>query len=403
MLEIMTNETESAAKIIVIGVGGAGNNAVNRMVDETIGGVEFVGINTDKQALQLCKAPTTIQIGEKLTKGLGAGAKPEVGEQAAQESTEDIKQVMQGADMVFVTCGMGGGTGTGAAPVVAGLAKDMGILTVGVVTKPFRFEAKTRMSNALAGIERLKANVDTLIVIPNDKLLEIVDRRTTMPEALKKADEVLQQAVQGITDLINMPALINLDFADVQTVMTNKGIAHIGIGQAKGDDKAMEAVKQAVSSPLLETTIEGATDVIINISGDISLMDANDAASYVEELVGEDANIIFGAMYDDTYADEASITVIATGLHTEETQNAGVETQKVNSTSTASSFSNPFQSSRERANVSAFPKKSPAPSYSQPNSSVTPAAPTSGLNRLRTPESKIQEKDIQIPDFLRKR
>ena len=334
MLEIMTNETESAAKIIVIGVGGAGNNAVNRMVDETIGGVEFVGINTDKQALQLCKAPTTIQIGEKLTKGLGAGAKPEVGEQAAQESTEDIKQVMQGADMVFVTCGMGGGTGTGAAPVVAGLAKDMGILTVGVVTKPFRFEAKTRMSNALAGIERLKANVDTLIVIPNDKLLEIVDRRTTMPEALKKADEVLQQAVQGITDLINMPALINLDFADVQTVMTNKGIAHIGIGQAKGDDKAMEAVKQAVSSPLLETTIEGATDVIINISGDISLMDANDAASYVEELVGEDANIIFGAMYDDTYADEASITVIATGLHTEEAQNAGVETQKVNSTST---------------------------------------------------------------------
>ena len=372
MLEIMTNETESAAKIIVIGVGGAGNNAVNRMVDETIGGVEFVGINTDKQALQLCKAPTTIQIGEKLTKGLGAGAKPEVGEQAAQESTEDIKQVMQGADMVFVTCGMGGGTGTGAAPVVAGLAKDMGILTVGVVTKPFRFEAKTRMSNALAGIERLKANVDTLIVIPNDKLLEIVDRRTTMPEALKKADEVLQQAVQGITDLINMPALINLDFADVQTVMTNKGIAHIGIGQAKGDDKAMEAVKQAVSSPLLETTIEGATDVIINISGDISLMDANDAASYVEELVGEDANIIFGAMYDDTYADEASITVIATGLHTEEAQNAGVETQKVNSTSTASSFSNPFQS-RERANVSAFPKKNPAPSYSQPRPSVNPA------------------------------
>ena len=216
--------------------------------------------------------------------------------------------------MVFVTCGMGGGTGTGAAPVVAGLAKEMGILTVGVVTKPFRFEAKTRMNNALTGIEKLKDNVDTLIVIPNDKLLEIVDRRTTMPEALKKADEVLQQAVQGITDLINLPALINLDFADVQTVMTDKGIAHIGIGQAKGDDKALEAVKQAVSSPLLETTIEGASHVIINISGDISLMDANDAASYVQELTGDDANIIFGAMYDDTYADEASITVIATGL-----------------------------------------------------------------------------------------
>ena len=285
----MTNEAESSAKIIVIGVGGAGNNAVNRMVEESIGGVEFVGINTDKQALTLCKAPTILQIGEKLTKGLGAGAKPEVGEKAAEESIEELKQIMEGADMVFVTCGMGGGTGTGAAPVVAGVAKEMGILTVGVVTKPFKFEARTRMSNALMGIEKLEENVDTLIVIPNDKLLEIVDRRTTMPEALKKADEVLQQAVQGITDLINLPALINLDFADVQTVMTDKGIAHIGIGEAKGDDKALEAVQQAVSSPLLETTIEGASHVIINISGDISLMDANDAASYVQNLAGEDA------------------------------------------------------------------------------------------------------------------
>ena len=282
MLEIMTNEAESAAKIIVIGVGGAGNNAVNRMVDEAIAGVEFIGVNTDKQALQLCKAPNTIQIGEKVTKGLGAGAQPEVGRQAAEESSEELRQAMQGADMVFVTCGMGGGTGTGASPVVAGIAKEMGILTVGVVTKPFRFEARTRMNNALAGIENLKKNVDTLIVIPNDKLLEIVDRRTTMPEALKKADEVLQQAVQGITDLINLPALINLDFADVQTVMTDKGIAHIGIGHAKGDDKALEAVKQAVASPLLETTIEGASHVIINISGDISLRDANDAASYAQ-------------------------------------------------------------------------------------------------------------------------
>ena len=216
--------------------------------------------------------------------------------------------------MVFVTCGMGGGTGTGAAPVVAKIAKDMGILTVGVVTKPFRFEAKTRMSNAIAGIERLKESVDTLIVIPNDRLLEIVDRRTTMPDALKKADEVLQQAVQGITDLINVPGLINLDFADVQTVMTDKGIAHIGIGKAKGDEKALDAVKQAVSSPLLETTIEGASHVIINISGDISLIEANEAASYVQEMAGDEANIIFGAMYDETAQDEASITVIATGL-----------------------------------------------------------------------------------------
>ena len=314
MLEIKINESENAARIIVVGVGGAGNNAVNRMIDENIAGVEFIGINTDKQALQFCKAPTAMQIGEKLTKGLGAGARPDVGEKAAEESSEEISQALKGADMVFVTCGMGGGTGTGAAPVVAKIAKDMGILTVGVVTKPFRFEAKARMTNALNGIECLKQAVDTLIVIPNDRLLEIVDRRTTMPDALKKADEVLQQAVQGITDLINVPGLINLDFADIQTVMIDKGIAHIGIGKAKGDDKAIEAVKQAVSSPLLETTIEGASHVIINISGDISLIEANDAASYVQELAGDDANIIFGAMYDENAQDEASITVIATGL-----------------------------------------------------------------------------------------
>ena len=306
MLEIKTNDAGAAAKIIVVGVGGAGNNAVNRMIDENIVGVEFVGINTDKQALQLCKASKVLQIGEKLTKGLGAGAKPEIGEKAAEESSEEIAAALKGADMVFVTCGMGGGTGTGAAPVVAKLAKDMGILTVGVVTKPFRFEAKTRMMNAIGGISKIKENVDTLIVIPNDKLLEIVDRRTTMPDALKKADEVLQQAVQGITDLINVPAIINLDFADVQTVMKDKGIAHIGIGSGKGDDKASEAVKMAVESPLLDTTISGATHVIINVSGDISLADASDAASYVQELAGDDVNIIFGAMYDDSKADDAA-------------------------------------------------------------------------------------------------
>ena len=238
MLEIKSNDAESSARIIVIGVGGAGNNAVNRMIDEKIDGVEFIGVNTDRQALQLCKAPRLLQIGEKLTKGLGAGAKPEVGQKAAEESTDEITNALTGADMVFVTCGMGGGTGTGAAPVIAGIAKEMGILTVGVVTKPFRFEARTRMTNALSGIERLKNSVDTLIVIPNDKILEIVDRRTTMPEALKKADEVLQQGVQGITDLINVPAVINLDFADVQTVMKDKGIAHIGIGHGKGGKPA---------------------------------------------------------------------------------------------------------------------------------------------------------------------
>ena len=389
MLEIMTNEAESAAKIIVIGVGGAGNNAVNRMIDEQIGGVEFIGINTDKQALNFCKATNALQIGEKLTKGLGAGAKPEIGEKAAEENLDDIKDAIKGADMVFVTCGMGGGTGTGAAPVVAKVAKDMGILTVGVVTKPFKFEAKTRMQNAVAGIEKLKDSVDTLIVIPNDKLLEIVDRRTTMPEALKKADEVLQQAVQGITDLINLPALINLDFADVQTVMTDKGIAHIGIGSAKGDDKALEAVKQAVASPLLETTISGASHVIINVSGDISLMDANDAASYVQDMAGEDANIIFGAMYDDTYTDECSITVIATGLDANVTG-----AQKV---IPAKSSINYGASARMTTPVKPVTPAAPA----APVTPVTPVAPT--FPGITTPNVQApKEQEIKIPIFLQK-
>ena len=398
MLEIMTNEAESSAKIIVIGVGGAGNNAVNRMVEEAIGGVEFVGVNTDKQALTLCKAPTVVQIGEKLTKGLGAGAKPEIGEKAAEESIEEIKQVLQGADMVFVTCGMGGGTGTGASPIVAGLAKEMGILTVGVVTKPFRFEAKTRMTNALTGIEKLKENVDTLIVIPNDRLLEIVDRRTTMPEALRKADEVLQQAVQGITDLINLPALINLDFADVQTVMIDKGIAHIGIGEGKGDDKAMEAVQQAVSSPLLETTIEGASHVIINVSGDISLMDANDAASYVQDLTGEDTNIIFGALYDDKEADYVRITVIATGLDDETARKPSVSRDK--------------KAARQEEPVQQQTPVQPqqqAPAYSQPQQQPAFKMPSFqpqqgfGSTQQGTFTSNVPKKDIQIPDFLKNR
>ena len=375
----INDDTEASAKIIVVGVGGAGNNAVNRMVDENIGGVEFIGINTDKQALKLCKAPTALQIGEKLTKGLGAGAKPEVGEKAAEENTEELTQALKGADMVFVTCGMGGGTGTGAAPVVAKIAKDMGILTVGVVTKPFKFEAKQRMNNAIGGIEKLKESVDTLIVIPNDKLLEIVDRRTTMPDALKKADEVLQQAVQGITDLINVPGLINLDFADVQTVMKDKGIAHIGIGNAKGDDKAIEAVKQAVTSPLLETTIEGASHVIINISGDISLIEANEAASYVQELAVESANIIFGAMYDDTVQDEATITVIATGLDAQ-------------------------QKNIDVSNAMAGFNYKPQTTYSKPVStapssrSVNPA----GTSYRRPLESNVKNEELSIPTFLQK-
>ena len=412
MLEIKTNESEAAAKIIVVGVGGGGNNAVNRMIDEQIAGVEFIAINTDKQALQLCKAPTLMQIGDKITKGLGAGARPEIGEKAAEESAEEVSAALKGADMVFVTCGMGGGTGTGATPVVARIAKEQGALTVGVVTKPFRFESKTRMNNALAGIEKLKESVDTLIVIPNDKLLEVVDRRTTMPEALKKADEVLQQGIQGITDLINVPSLINLDFADVQTVMTDKGIAHIGIGQGRGDDKALEAVKQAVASPLLETTIAGASHVIINVSGDITLMDASDAAEYVQELAGED---------------EATITVIATGLH-----NVGGSASKLKSR-----LENQGRTSAmphgQQGHASAYerPVRQSSAMYGQQQAVRTPQAerpvsprldfgtttqrettgtatrrPMGGttptLDTPRTPTSKVKEQSIKIPDFFKK-
>ena len=395
MLEIKTNDAESAAKIIVVGVGGAGNNAVNRMIDEQIDGVDFIGVNTDKQALQLCKAPKLLQIGEKLTKGLGAGAKPEVGEKAAEESSEELSAALKGADMVFVTCGMGGGTGTGAAPVVARLAKEMGILTVGVVTKPFRFEAKARMVNALSGIERIKEFVDTLIVIPNDKLLEIVDRRTTMPEALKKADEVLQQAVQGITDLINLPAIINLDFADVQTVMKDKGIAHIGIGQAKGDDKALEAVKMAVESPLLETNISGATHVIINISGDITLADASDAAGYVQNLAGDDVNIIFGAMYDAAKSDSCNITVIATGL--EDVNSNQVQNRMGAGVAYKSQTSHITPSSLKGLNLQGVP-------VAQTGTNVQPSVRTmQNIQKTVDIRSSVEEKTLKIPDFLQKK
>ena len=404
LLEIKSNEAESAAKIIVVGVGGAGNNAVNRMIDEEIDGVEFIGINTDKQALQLCRATRLLQIGEKLTKGLGAGAKPEIGEKAAEESAEEVAQALKGADMVFVTCGMGGGTGTGAAPVVAKLAKDMGILTVGVVTKPFRFEAKARMTNALAGIEKIKDNVDTLIVIPNDKLLEIVDRRTTMPEALKKADEVLQQAVQGITDLINMPAIINLDFADVQTVMKDKGIAHIGIGTGKGDDKASEAAKMAVERPLLETTITGATHVIINVSGDISLADASDASDYVRNLTGDEVNIIFGAMYDSSMTDTCNVTIIATGIEEKAArQGAGLGFKSGYITPTSLQGKSTVGAG---AGLSAFAAANMGlkqPIASQGGQAKTQAGlKPIGIQKTNDIKSSVEEKSLDIPSFLRK-
>ena len=388
LLEIKTNESDLAAKIIVIGVGGGGNNAVNRMIDEGIMGVEFVCVNTDKQHLSNCKAGNCIQIGEKLTKGLGAGADPEVGKAAAEENREELTELVKGADMVFVTCGMGGGTGTGAAPVIAGIAKEMGILTVGIVTKPFRFEARSRMNNATSGIDELKKNVDTLIVIPNDTLLEIVDRRTSMPDALKKADEVLQQGVQGITDLINVPGLINLDFADVQTVMKDKGIAHIGIGTGSGDDKCVEAVKEAISSPLLETTIEGASHVIINISGDVGLQEANDAAMYIEELTGENTNIIFGVMFPEAEDDSVKITVIATGL-----EDDGMHLTEEHT---------PAFLKKPAAPKTNFPTKEGQLASSRP---VAPSAlGSSHTARPQTPSYSRQAEDgIKIPEFLQRK
>ena len=408
MIEIRANDENSAARIIVVGVGGAGNNAVNRMIDDNVGGVEFVGVNSDSQALKNCKAPKLIQIGEKLTKGLGAGAKPEVGQAAAEENKEEIADALQGADMVFVTCGMGGGTGTGAAPVVAEISKGMGILTVGVVTKPFKFEAKTRMDNAEGGIERLKEHVDTLIVIPNDKLLEICDKKTTMPEALKKADEVLQQSVSGITDLINLPAIINLDFADVQTVMLGKGIAHIGIGTGKGEDKALDAVRMAVESPLLETTIDGATDVIINISGDISLFDTNVASSYITDITGEQVNIILGAMYSDAEPDTCKVTVIATGLYSKPVQGSryAVPTYAQNAAAGHSGFGRTMPSPTISRTIQGTPQHTSAiPQQPQPAPAPAPVPAPAPKPAPKPSEirSNVQTKSIAVPDFLKKR
>lgn len=311
--------TNDTAVIKVIGVGGAGGNAVNRMIDSGIEGVEFVAINTDRQALMLSKADTKIQIGDKITRGLGAGANPDIGAQVAEESKSEISEAIKGADMVFVTSGMGGGTGTGAAPIVAGIAKEMGILTIAVVTKPFTFEGKKRLTQAERGIESLKGKVDTLVVIPNDKLLQIIDRKTTMLEAFKMADDVLRQGVQGISDLIKVPGLVNLDFADVKTIMLNTGMAHMGIGRASGENRAEDAAKQAIQSPLLETTIEGARGVIINVTGgeNLGLHEVNTAAELVQRSVDPEANIIFGAVIDKSLDEDIVITVIATGFDKE--------------------------------------------------------------------------------------
>ena len=455
MLEIKTNEIVDAAKILVVGVGGGGNNAVNRMVEEGIRGVELLGVNTDKQALASCKSPRLLQIGADLTKGLGAGAKPEVGEKAAEESREDIASALRGADMVIVTCGMGGGTGTGAAPIVAQIAKEQGALTVAVVTRPFEFEAKRRMDNAKAGIEKMRQNVDTLIVIPNDKILEIVDRRTSVPDALKKADEVLQQAVRGITDLITIKQEINLDFADLRTVMENKGLAHVGVGMASGDEKGLEAIKQAVNSPLLETSLAGATDILINIKGDLSMYEQKIMNDFILDITGDDVNLIWGTDYDSQAApDTISVTVIATGIseaaaapRTPNMVNRGAGMpagRPMNGFSgtqarpQGTGFVNPAMQMQPGAQQMYNPQvggvTAPMPQTGMPQPGVpiqgmpqanvpnygtpiqaqtpvntmqtptpTPTRPAFGGNPAAAPQSRVQSSQLNIPDFLRRK
>ena len=365
---------DGTATIKVIGVGGAGNNAVNRMIEAGIRNVEFIAVNTDRQTLNESKANSKIQIGEKLTRGLGAGANPDIGSQAAEESRAEIAEVLKGADMVFVTAGMGGGTGTGAAPIVASTAKEMGILTIGVVTKPFTFEGKKRLAQAERGVASLKGKVDTLVVIPNDKLLQVIDRKTSMIEAFRMADDVLRQGVQGISDLISVPGVINLDFADVRTIMLNQGMAHMGIGCASGENRAEDAAKQAIQSPLLETSIEGARGIIINITGgsDMGLHEANTAAELVQRSADPEANIIFGTVIDDSMGDEIQITVIATGFEKEEEKR---QTQSTPSSQYENIVADAWRK-RNSSNVS---------SISSPSSS-----------------SNDSNGDLDIPTFLRK-
>lgn len=386
----------NVARIRVIGVGGGGNNAVDRMIDAGIKSAEFVAMNTDYQALIRSKAELKIQLGAELTKGLGAGADPSIGEKAAQESIDQIKEVLQDNDLVFITAGMGGGTGTGAAPVVASIAREMGILTVAVVTKPFNFEGKKRMENAEKGIENLRQYVDTLVIIPNEKLLSVVPKGTPIVKAFQVADDVLRQGIQGISDLIVNPALINLDFNDVRTVMSDKGLAHMGIGCGEGENRTLEAVRQAVQSPLLETDIEGATGVIINVTGglDISLSEVAEASKLVQDVVDSSANIIFGAGVDEELGDKVVVTIIATGFngHTQRTPefDMGAKLFDANAFQATAEESKKEDLNFIRAEIAAEPAPAPA------REPVMAGARTGEVN-----SSRMDTGDKDIPEFLR--
>lgn len=401
----MENENQTGmATIKVVGVGGAGNNGVNRMVENGLKSVEFISVNTDRQHLNVSKANQKIQIGEKLTRGLGAGANPEVGKCSAEESKSEIAEALKGADMVFVTAGMGGGTGTGAAPIVAEVSKEMGILTVGVVTKPFPFEGKRRMMQAEAGIEELRQNVDTLIIIPNEKLLQVVEKQTSIMDAFKMSDDVLRQGVQGISDLITIPGLVNLDFADVKTIMLDAGVAHIGIGRASGEHRAQEAARQAIHSPLLETSIEGAGGVLLNVTGgkDLCLLEISEAADLVQKSVDADANIIFGAVIDEKLENEIVITVIATGF----TKTAFQDLKLDSIVGEALKNATVSQNTQPTATPSFSDLSSISGLSSQSTSTMSGlGSTTSSISSARTNISSSNEYkmvDLDIPPFLRR-
>lgn len=419
MLEVMQDEQTSGARLVVIGVGGGGNNAINRLKDGNIVGVELIGANTDAQALQNCKGNTLIQLGEKLTKGLGAGGQPEVGEKAAEESEEEIASAIKGADMVFVTCGMGGGTGTGATPVIAKIAKEQGALTVGVVTKPFAFEGKSKMKKAEEGIAKLKENVDTLLIVPNERLFNVVEKKTYMEDAFKLADMVLQQTISGITDIINKFGIVNLDFADIRTVMKDKGIGHVAMGTASGDDRAINAIEQAINSPLLETPMNGATGIIVNMVGkDVEMVEYSTAMTYVEDIIGEDAFIKIGLRNDpDVEDDTLTVIVIATGLPDDQDGSPSgasqqpVQPQPVQKPAFGSGFQNTtFQSmnSQQTVKMPSFQNTYTRPASSQYTQPTRPqatetnsAASAPTVPTPQVPNSTVKENHINVPNFLK--
>ncbi len=396
-------ELENFARIRVVGVGGGGSNAVNRMIDENVTGVDFIAINTDSQALLLSQAPTRVRIGEKLTRGLGSGGDPGIGEKAADESAQELAELLEGSDMVFVTAGMGGGTGTGAAATVARVAREQGALAIGVVTRPFMFEGTRRAQVAERGIERLKEHVDTLIVIPNDRLLDLTDKRMSLIESFRMADDVLRQGIQGISELITVPGLINLDFADVRTIMSEGGAALMAVGRGEGDDKARAAAIQALSSRLLDVTIDGARGILFNVTGgpDLSLFEVNEAAAIIRETAHPDANLIFGAVIDDAMGDSIRVTVIATGFDTEPSRRQVLQQRYARPGAGSASASRALRARPAPSQASETPAASPA---NQTRQAQTVDVEGSGANpRDETVRPRFSPNNLDIPAFLRRR